>query len=99
MDIEQLLLWIAAAAFLVGAITGVVAHLKWMEYSKSKDSRRVSLTLSACVIAYGVAIASMGARLVLQGAIEEAVTGGIILAVSATCLVVLARRSIRAGRR
>ena len=49
MSIEQLLLWVAVAAFVCGAVTGVIAHVKWEGYSRRKDCRSVSIALSVCV--------------------------------------------------
>ena len=99
MSIEQFLLWVAIAGFLCGAATGVIAHMKWMDYSKCKDNRRVSIALSVCVAAYGVALASMAARLLLQGEVEQAVIGGIVVTVGAACLMALAMCSGRAQSR
>ena len=99
MSIEQFLLWVAVAAFVCGAVTGVVAHMKWMDYSKCKNRRSVSIALSVCAAAYGVALASMETRLVLRGEIEEAIMGGVVTAVGAACLIGLARRTRGAKRR
>ena len=99
MSIGQFLLWVAVAAFVCGAVTGVIAHMKWMNYAKCKSRRSVSIALSVCVAAYGVALAAMEARLLLRGDIEEAVTAGIVVAVGAICLTALARRARSAERR
>ena len=99
MDIQQFLLWVAVAAFVCGAVTGIVAHMKWMGYSKNRERRSVSLSLFVCVAAYGVALAAMESRLFLRGDIEEAVMGGIVTAVGAACLFGLARRTRGAKRR
>ena len=47
MDVERVLLRVAAGAYLCAALTGVVAHMKWMDYSRTKDPRSVSITHSA----------------------------------------------------
>ena len=99
MSIEQFLLWVAVAAFVCGAVTGVVAHMKWMDYSKCKNRRSVSIALSVCAAAYGVALAAMETRLLLRGDIQEAVTSVIVVAVGAVCLTALSRRSRRVERR
>ena len=99
MSIEQFLLWVAVAAFVCGAVTGIIAHMKWMGYSVNRERRSVSLSLFVCVAAYGLALAAMETRLFLRGDFEEAVMGGVFTAVGAACLIVLARRTRGSRRR
>ena len=89
MDTELLLLWVAGAAYLCGAVTGVVAHMRWMNYSERKDRRSVSVALFVCVAAYGVAIAAMETRLFMQGEGEKAITGIIATMVCVALLTAL----------
>ncbi len=89
MDIELLLLWVAIAAYLCGAVTGVVAHMRWMNYSERKDRLSVSIALYVCVGAYGLAIAAMETRLFMQGEAETAITGIIATMVCVALLAAL----------
>ncbi|MCY4580784.1 MAG: hypothetical protein OXD31_17290 [Chloroflexi bacterium] len=99
MDTELLLLWVAIAAYLCGAVTGVVAHMRWMNYSERKDRRSVSIALYVCAAAYGVAIAAMETRLILQGEAETAITGIIATIVCVALLATLVKVTSRKARR
>ena len=95
MDTELLLLWVAGAAYICGAVTGVVAHMRWMNYSKRKDRRSVSIALYVCVAAYGVAIAAMETRLILQGDVDTAIRSIIATIVCVALLATLVKVTSR----
>lgn len=99
MSLEQACLWVAVTAYVIATATGTFACMRWMGYSRNKNGRTVSMTLSVCVTAYGVAFASIETRLIAQGEIETAIKGLVATAICITALAALVKVTSLRSRR